>query len=229
LAAVAADRGADRAQVAHGLDDVAGAGLALGADHRRALADPAQRLTEVRRAAHERDLEAPLVDVVGLVGRRQDLGLVDVVDLERLEHLRLGEVADARLGHDGDRDGLLDALDQDRIGHARDAAVTADVGGDTLERHHRGRAGVLGDLRLLGIDDVHDDAALQHLGQTGLHTERRLVSHCVSMLARLTSTGGRRLRRPKGETILCGLWRPILQTSLDRTKSLSRWISRRLS
>ena len=33
---------------------------------------------------------------------RQDLGLVDVVDLERLEHLRLGEVADARLRHDRD-------------------------------------------------------------------------------------------------------------------------------
>ena len=59
----------DLAHVAHGLDDVARAGLALGADHRRALADPAQRLAEVGRAAHERDLEGPLVDVVGLVGR----------------------------------------------------------------------------------------------------------------------------------------------------------------
>jgi hypothetical protein len=39
---------------------------------------------------------------MSLVGRRQHLGLVDVVDLERLEHLRLDEVADARLGHDRD-------------------------------------------------------------------------------------------------------------------------------
>ena len=53
------DLAGDAAQVADGLDDVAGAGLALGADHRRALADPAQRLAEVGRAAHERDLEAP--------------------------------------------------------------------------------------------------------------------------------------------------------------------------
>ena len=110
----AADLRADPAHVAHGLDDVAGPGLALGADHRRALADAPQRLAEVGRAAHERDLERPLVDVVGLVGRRQDLGLVDVVDLERLEHLRLGEVADARLGHHRDRHGLLDALDHQR-------------------------------------------------------------------------------------------------------------------
>ena len=62
-------------------------------------------------AAHERDRELPLVDVVGLVGRRQHLGLVDVVDLERLEHLRLDEVADAGLRHDRDRDRVLDLAD----------------------------------------------------------------------------------------------------------------------
>ena len=163
--------------MADGLDDVAGAGLALGADHRRALADAPQRLAEVRRAADERDLERPLVDVVRLVGRRQDLGLVDVVDLERLEHLRLDEVADARLGHDRDRHRRLDALDHRRVGHARDAAVAADVGGHALERHDRGGAGVLGDLGLLGVDDVHDDAALEHLGQAGLDAECRLVAH----------------------------------------------------
>ena len=54
---------------------------------------------------------------------RQHLGLVDVVDLERLEHLRLDEVADARLRHDGDRDLGLDLADLAGIGHARDAAV----------------------------------------------------------------------------------------------------------
>ena len=72
-----------------------------------------------------------------LVGRGQDLGLVDVVDLERLEDLRLDEVADPRLGHHGDRDGLLDLDDLRRIRHARDAAVRADVGRHALQRHHR--------------------------------------------------------------------------------------------
>src|SRR5688572_27526242 len=78
--------------VAHGLDDVAGSGLALGADHGRALADAPQRLPQVAAAAHERHLEVVLIDVVLLVGRREDLGLVDVVHLERLEDLGLGEV-----------------------------------------------------------------------------------------------------------------------------------------
>ena len=31
---------------------------------------------------------------------------------------------------------------------------------------------ILGDLRLLGRDDVHDDAALQHFGQAALHAHR---------------------------------------------------------
>ena len=51
--------------VAHGFDDVAGAGFALGADHRRAFADAAQRLAEVTAAADEGDREVVLVDVMG--------------------------------------------------------------------------------------------------------------------------------------------------------------------
>ena len=56
--------------------------------------------------------------------------------------------------------------------HAGHAAFLADVGGHALERHDRGRPGVLGDLRLLGVGDVHDDAALEHLGEAHLEPER---------------------------------------------------------
>ena len=146
-----ADVAEDRTQVADGLDDVAGAGLALGADHARALGDAPQRLAQVGGAAHERHGERPLVDVVRLVGRGEHLALVDVVDAERLEHLGLGEVADPALGHHRDGDRGLDALDHRRVAHAGDAAVAPDVGGHPLERHHRDRAGVFGDLRLLGV------------------------------------------------------------------------------
>ena len=141
-------------------------GLALGPHHRRALVDPAQRLAEVPAAAHERDLEGVLVDVVVLVGRGEHLGLVDVVDAERLEDLGLDEVADARLGHDRDGHRVHDPLDHRGVGHAGDAAGLADVGRDALERHDGDGAGILGDLGLIGRDDVHDDAALEHLGKT---------------------------------------------------------------
>src|SRR4051794_4737247 len=150
------DAADDPAEVADGLDDVAGPGLTLGADHRGALADPAKSLAQVGRAAHEGGLESVLVDVVRLVGRGQHLGLVDVVHLERLQDLRLGEMSDTGLCHDRDGHRVLDLLDHPRARHARHPAVGPDVRGDPLERHHRDGAGVLGDPRLLGGGHVHD-------------------------------------------------------------------------
>src|SRR6478735_6761433 len=69
--------GAKGAHVRRRVGDVARAGLTLGADHRRALGDAAQGLAEVGRAADEGHGELPLVDVVGVVGGREHLGLVD--------------------------------------------------------------------------------------------------------------------------------------------------------
>ena len=96
---------------------------------------------------------------------------VDEVDLERLEDPRLGDVPDPALGHHGDRDGRLDLADLGDGGHPRDAAVPADVGGDPLERHDGAGPRLLGDLRLGGVDHVHDDAPLEHLGEADLHAE----------------------------------------------------------
>jgi len=143
--------GVDRAKVSHRFDDVAGTGLALGTNKARALADTPQRLAQVRRAAHEGHGEAPLVDVVLFVSRRQDLGFVDVVDVECFEDLRLGEVADTGLGHDRNRDRGLDPLNHLGIAHARHAAVASDVRRHALEGHDRYGARVLGDLRLFGL------------------------------------------------------------------------------
>src|SRR4029079_7021283 len=133
--------------------------------------------------------------VVLLVGRRQHLGFVDVIDPERLQDLRFDEMADARLGHDGDRDDLLDLLDLRGVRHAGDTAVSADVGRHTLEGHDGAGAGILGDLRLIGRGDVHEDAALEHLGQAGLHGEGAgLALHGYRLLRRERSasecTGG---------------------------------------
>ena len=118
-----------------------------------------------------------LVDVVLLVGGGQYLGLVDEVHLERLQDLRLGEVADPRLRHDRDRHLVLNRLDHPRARHPRNATLGADVRGDPLEGHHRAGAGLLGDPRLLGGGDVHDHAALEHLGEAGLDPECRALGH----------------------------------------------------
>jgi hypothetical protein len=152
------------AHVAHGLDDVAGAGLALGADHGRAFGDAAQGFAEVARAAHEGHLEIALGDVVHLVGGGEDFALVDVVDAEGFQDARFHEVADAGFGHDGDADGLHDLADLVDGGHAGDAAFAADIGGHALQRHDGGGSGLFGDEGLVGVGDIHDHAAFEHFG-----------------------------------------------------------------
>ena len=62
----------------------------------------------------------------------------------------------------------LDALDHLGVAHAGHAAVDTDVGGHTLERHDRTGPCVLGDLRLLGVDHVHDHTPLEHLREATL-------------------------------------------------------------
>jgi hypothetical protein len=111
------------------------------------------------------------------VGRRQDLGLVDVVDLQRLQDLRFDEMADTSLGHHGDGHGFLDLDDLVRIGHPCDAALGADVRRHTLECHHRHRACLLGDPRLIGVGDVHDHPALEHFGEATLDAHRPDLDH----------------------------------------------------
>ena len=153
------------AHVAHGLNHVAGAGLALGANHGSTLGDAAQRLAQVLRAAHKRHVELVLVDVVHVVGWGKHLGFVDVIDFDGLQNAGLGDVADAHLGHNRNRDGFLNALDHGRVAHTGDTAGGANISGDALQRHHCARAGILRDFRLFGRGDVHDHAALEHLGQ----------------------------------------------------------------
>ncbi len=165
----------------HGLDDVAGTGLALGADHGRALGDAPQRFAQVGGTADEGHREGPLVDVVGLIRRSEHFALVDVVHLEGLEDLGLDEMPDTGLRHDRDADRGLDLDDLLGIGHAGHAAVSADVGRHTLEGHDRARARILGDLGLLGVGDVHDDPALEHLGEARLHSECSCVFHRRSL------------------------------------------------
>jgi hypothetical protein len=136
-----------------------------------ALGDAPQSLPQIPSPAHERDFVTALVDVMLFIGRRQHLALVDVVHAQRLEHASFREMANAGLGHYGNRNRAHDVTNDADRSHARHPALFPDIGGHALERHHGRRAGVFGDLRLLYIGDVHDDAALEHFGQTYLQTE----------------------------------------------------------
>jgi hypothetical protein len=73
--------------VFHGLDNVAGAGFALGADHGCAFADAAEGFAEVAAAADKGRLESGFGDVVDGVGGCEDFGFVDVVYAQGFEDL----------------------------------------------------------------------------------------------------------------------------------------------
>jgi len=75
--------------------------LALRADHRRALADAAKRLAEVRRPQTNGTVNFHLSMWWASSAGVSTFGLVDVVDAERFEESALGEVADAGLAMTG--------------------------------------------------------------------------------------------------------------------------------
>lgn len=108
-------------------------------------------------------------------------------------YLAFNEVSDTGLGHDGNGHGFHNFLDHAGVGHARDTTLNADISGDTLEGHDGSSTGFFGDTGLveesvsfiwldsinssskrsylLGVHDVHNNATLQHLGETGLDSE----------------------------------------------------------
>ena len=68
--------------------------------------------------------------------------------------------------------GLHDLGDELGVGHAGHAAVARMSAGTRSSAITAHGAGVLGDPGLLGRDDVHDDAALEHLGEAALDARR---------------------------------------------------------
>lgn len=130
--------------------------------------------------------------MVNLISHSQNLTLINIINLQSLQNLRLNEVPDTSLGHDGDGDGVFDLSDHDGVGHAGYAAVATDVGRDAFEGHHGAGASGLGDFglevgggmggirgfeglrnicswfegtHLLDIHDVHDDTSFKHGGE----------------------------------------------------------------
>ena len=177
------------ANVLDGVDYVAGAGFALGADHGGAFGDAAQGFAQVAGAADEGDFEGVLVDVVGFVGGSEDFGFVDVVDAEFLENLGFGKMSDAAFRHDRDGDGGHDLANLFGRGHAGYAAFGADLRRDALKGHHGDGAGLFRDGGLLGVGDIHDDAAFEHFGEAGLQAEAMVLEPLFCDMGVLFSEG----------------------------------------
>ena len=156
----------------HGLDHIPGAGFSLGADHGCTLANATQGFTQVAASANEWNLEVVLEDMVLLVRRGEHFRLIDVVHADRFQDLGFDEMPDAAFGHDRDGHRVHDLKDQVGVRHAGHTALGADIGRDPLQCHHGAGACIFGDLGMFGRDHIHDDAALQHLGQSFFHGKR---------------------------------------------------------
>ena len=151
--------------MANSLDDIAGAGFAFGADHRRPFGDATESLAKVTATADEGGGEGVFFHMVGMVGGCENFGFVDIVDPEGFKDLHTGEsavgfcfedglsglggcdylafdeVSYSCFGHDGDRDGFHDLFDHLWVGHTGYTALGSNVCGDTLEGHDGAGAG----------------------------------------------------------------------------------------
>ena len=164
-----ADQSADfalhQSHVTHGLHHITCARLTLGANHRSTLSNTAQSLAQVLSTTHEGHVELCLVDMVDIVGGREHFAFVNIVDLDGLQYLSLGDVADAAFCHHGDAHGLLNATNHLRVTHARYASSRTDVGRNTFKRHHGTGTSLFSDAGLFRSCYVHNHTTLQHLGQ----------------------------------------------------------------
>ena len=89
-----------------------------------------------------------------------------------VEYLALDEMPNPRLRHDGDRDGGLDLFDQHRVGHARYAALGADVGRHALKRHDGAGACFFCYARLRVGVSVRLDVGLEDRYELARHSRR---------------------------------------------------------
>jgi len=76
------------------------------------------------------------------------------------------------------------------------AGLGSDVGGDALERHDGDGSSVLGDTGLLGRDDVHDDASLEHVRHAAFDGEGAGAGS--GLLCTQSWSSGREPRPPHG-------------------------------
>src|SRR5579872_370174 len=154
--------------MAYSLDNVAGTGLTFGTNHRRTLANAAQRLSEVTRSTHEWHGEQVLVDMIMLIGGGQHLGLVNAVYADGLENLGLDKMPDTALCHHWNGHGLFNLNDQFRVAHTGNAAMCADIGWHALKGHNGAGSSLFRDTSLFRVHYIADNSTFEHLRESTL-------------------------------------------------------------
>ena len=152
--------------MADSLDNITGSRLPFGTDHRGTFLDAPQCFSQVSGTADKRYTELLFVDVVHIIGRREDFGFVNVVNFNSFQNLCLYKMSDTAFCHNRDADSLLDSLDHLGIAHAGHAAGCTDIRRDPLQCHNGAGTGCFSDACLFRCGYIHNDTALQHLCQS---------------------------------------------------------------
>jgi hypothetical protein len=176
-----------RAHMAHRLDNIARAGLALSAYHGCAFFDPAQRLAQIFCAADKGGRKLSFVDMMYIIGGGQNLALVDAVYAKLLQNLRLDKMPDSALRHYRYFYSLLDGFNDLGVAHSGNPAYGTNVRRDTLQRHYRNSTGGFGYFCLFGRGNIHYNAALQV--QNFFHICNILIFHNKTPLKIISISG----------------------------------------
>ena len=159
----ATDFALHQAHVTHSLYYIAGTWFALSTNHGSPLGNTAQGLAKVLGTTHKGHIELGLIDMIDVIGWAEHLALVDIINLDGLQDLSLGNMTDTALGHHGNSYSLLDATNHLRVAHTANTSCCTDVGRNTFEGHYSAGTSLFGYLGLLGSSHVHYNTTLQHL------------------------------------------------------------------
>src|SRR5258708_18175884 len=133
--------------MANRFNNIASASLTFGANHRCTFINATQRLAEIAATTDERNLKLMLIYVIFLIGRRQDFALVDVVDANSFQDLRLDKMTDAAFCHHRNADRFHNALDHAWIAHTGYAPLHPNISGDSLKGHDGASTHVFSNIR----------------------------------------------------------------------------------
>ncbi len=104
-----------------------------------------------------------LINMIGIIRWTQDFGLIDIIDIQCLQDLGFGYMANATLGHHRNGYRLLDTLDHFGIAHSRYTTSCTNIRWNAFQRHNGTSPSLLSNLGLFRCRDIHDDTTLQHL------------------------------------------------------------------
>ncbi|KAJ0640462.1 hypothetical protein HanLR1_Chr16g0615781 [Helianthus annuus] len=112
-----------------------------------------------------------LINMVHIISQCQHLTLINIINTNGFQNLSFNKMTNPSLGHNGYCNSLFNLLNELGVAHSSNPTLSTDIRGHTLQCHDCARARFFSYPCLLRVDDVHDDAASEHLGKPNFDGE----------------------------------------------------------